>query len=450
MTKLCHIENTENIKIFCIHKKIENILFYLDNHNIGNNIYLITMTEHNSIDFLDYEPYISDSGMVLEQIQKQYTDTDSYESEDSTESEHEDSSGSYESEDSTESEHEDSDIIPVYNPYINYDLNTKHETEENDTITPITMVDPLIDQPTMDHHPITDYIVDGELPEPMVSMMDQPMVSMIDQSTMMGQPMMGQLTMTGFPMIDQSTMSGLLMMGQSTMMGLPMIDQSTMMGLPMIDQSTMMGLPMMGIPMMHQPMDSTMDQPMMMGQPMTMGIPMMHQPMDSTMDQPMMMGQPMISTMGIKSTRKPKPTKKEKQAEHLFVKPKSKPEPESKYEGETFEKIPHGHGKMTYLDGTVYEGNFDNGLRHGYGAQTYSNRDMYYGEWINDKEHGQGLMIYFNEDTYEGLWENGLKHGFGKMDWIRGKKYVGMWETELNTVTESVYGQMMKYMKVNS
>lgn len=54
-----------------------------------------------------------------------------------------------------------------------------------------------------------------------------------------------------------------------------------------------------------------------------------------------------------------------------------------KYEGETKNGVPHGHGKIFYKNGEVFEGEFEDGERNGPGKLIYPSGEVTEGIWVN-------------------------------------------------------------------
>ena len=52
----------------------------------------------------------------------------------------------------------------------------------------------------------------------------------------------------------------------------------------------------------------------------------------------------------------------------------------------------HGHGTMTYVDGSMYVGEWEDQSRHGQGEQTYESGNKFAGEW-KDKYPWKGTVI---------------------------------------------------------
>ena len=139
------------------------------------------------------------------------------------------------------------------------------------------------------------------------------------------------------------------------------------------------------------------------------------------------------------------------------------------YKGEFMDGKKHGHGKMTWPDGSrlegiwvnghilkgtceisgnIYEGEFSNNLRNGYGIFTFVNGDKYDGNWCSDLKHGSGVFFFKNGDSIRGTWandkllkgtwttknrvysgefEDGLEHGKGKAIMENGESKNGTW-----------------------
>ncbi|KAJ4459895.1 putative phosphatidylinositol-4-phosphate 5-kinase [Paratrimastix pyriformis] len=95
------------------------------------------------------------------------------------------------------------------------------------------------------------------------------------------------------------------------------------------------------------------------------------------------------------------------------------------YQGEKKGNLPHGKGKITYVNGESYEGDFSNGQRHGQGKYTYLDGGNYEGEWRNNVTHGHGKSTYANGKTYVGHFENGQVNGEGRLVYPNGDYYEG-------------------------
>jgi len=100
----------------------------------------------------------------------------------------------------------------------------------------------------------------------------------------------------------------------------------------------------------------------------------------------------------------------------------------SMYQGEWKDAYKHGQGKMIYRNGSIYQGEFDKGKAHGEGKMVWSIGDVYEGEWKHGERHGQGKMTYLNGSMYQGEWKDGSKHGQGKMIYQNGSIYNGKWK----------------------
>uniref|UniRef100_A0A8D0HKR2 MORN repeat containing 1 n=1 Tax=Sphenodon punctatus TaxID=8508 RepID=A0A8D0HKR2_SPHPU len=116
------------------------------------------------------------------------------------------------------------------------------------------------------------------------------------------------------------------------------------------------------------------------------------------------------------------------------------------YEGEWKQGKKHGHGKLSFKDGSYYEGEFvdgeivGNGLRywastgntysgqfllgelHGHGVLQYEDGRKYEGEFSYGKREGHGLLVDKEGQIYEGSFHKNKKHGGGKMIFKNGDK----------------------------
>jgi hypothetical protein len=120
------------------------------------------------------------------------------------------------------------------------------------------------------------------------------------------------------------------------------------------------------------------------------------------------------------------------------------------YEGAYSDEEFHGHGMMTYVDGSVYEGEWHRGMRYGYGhfraaaPHSYSyegwfsadkkhgegvicfkDGSTYIGEYSFDHMTGKGIYITSIRDVYRGEMKDGLYHGYGEILYSNGSRYVG-------------------------
>ena len=98
------------------------------------------------------------------------------------------------------------------------------------------------------------------------------------------------------------------------------------------------------------------------------------------------------------------------------------------FDGESFNGIPHGKGKLYFpIDGTIeYDGNFELGRYNGYGIQ-YRNIEncdkvlILSRNWENHLYNSdEYLREHFKE--YEGFFKNGKFHGKGTLYYQNGKK----------------------------
>ena len=149
------------------------------------------------------------------------------------------------------------------------------------------------------------------------------------------------------------------------------------------------------------------------------------------------------------------------------------------YDGEFFNDLYHGKGKLFGENGSYYDGEWKNGLKHGYGVHVKQNGEKYTGNWKNGNYDGDGQLFnrngkiifkgthkdgvknqncyYFKEDTgevyegeyvdgrlhgeatytdghgnkYKGSWYEGRKHGYGIYTSPDGSKYCGQWKHDV-------------------
>ena len=101
------------------------------------------------------------------------------------------------------------------------------------------------------------------------------------------------------------------------------------------------------------------------------------------------------------------------------------------YEGEfNVSSQYHGHGKLTYHDGSYYLGQWENGVRCGQGEEKLYDGSFYKGSFRDDKRHGPGTLTTPEKVEYEAVFEFGVMHGeairtFGKGKPIKTKFYHG-------------------------
>ena len=106
----------------------------------------------------------------------------------------------------------------------------------------------------------------------------------------------------------------------------------------------------------------------------------------------------------------------------------------ARYIGEIKDELPHGKGKIMYMNGVVYEGELKEGRRNGFGKLYYGcrgvglgcgagHKGLYIGEWQNGKKHGKGkeitdgrqfswnILTSPHSAYYEGTYVNGFPNG---------------------------------------
>ena len=97
---------------------------------------------------------------------------------------------------------------------------------------------------------------------------------------------------------------------------------------------------------------------------------------------------------------------------------------ETVFKGEHRAGKRHGHGVVTFSDGSHYEGEFRDGKLDGHGVRTWSNGSHYEGEFRDDQPNGQGVMVG-PAARYEGEVRDGKAHGQGVMVYRSGSHYEG-------------------------
>ena len=75
----------------------------------------------------------------------------------------------------------------------------------------------------------------------------------------------------------------------------------------------------------------------------------------------------------------------------------------------------------------IYEGEYQDGKKHGHGVVTYNDGSRFLGEWRSGKRDSLGITIFANDDVYEGEHQGRKLHGFGTMSYANGSHYVGEW-----------------------
>jgi len=92
------------------------------------------------------------------------------------------------------------------------------------------------------------------------------------------------------------------------------------------------------------------------------------------------------------------------------------------YEGEFYNGLFNGAGKMTFANGDVFDGNWKDGLKHGKGELRQKNGKTYKGLYKNGEKYGEGIMVWPDRRRYEGKWKNGKMHGMGNYSFFDKNK----------------------------
>ncbi|CAD8131488.1 unnamed protein product [Paramecium pentaurelia] len=78
---------------------------------------------------------------------------------------------------------------------------------------------------------------------------------------------------------------------------------------------------------------------------------------------------------------------------------------ELEYEGQWYNNVYHGFGKL-YQDGKLsYQGQFKNGLKYGAGIEYYEDESYFVGNFEKNQKNGIGTLYKKNENI-QGLWQN--------------------------------------------
>jgi hypothetical protein len=85
----------------------------------------------------------------------------------------------------------------------------------------------------------------------------------------------------------------------------------------------------------------------------------------------------------------------------------------------------HGHGQLSYHDGSTYIGNFSEDLKHGKGEYTWISGNTYHGDFHLDQRQGTGRFLWANGDLYTGKFQNNKRNGAGIYTKNDGTRYNG-------------------------
>lgn len=90
--------------------------------------------------------------------------------------------------------------------------------------------------------------------------------------------------------------------------------------------------------------------------------------------------------------------------------------------------LPHGNGRMVYVNGDIYIGLWEHGKANGRGTLTTQSGSTYEGQWVNDRLQGIAVVTFPDVKVrYEGNCHNSLPNGQGTMTYPSGAQYNGMW-----------------------
>lgn len=102
------------------------------------------------------------------------------------------------------------------------------------------------------------------------------------------------------------------------------------------------------------------------------------------------------------------------------------------YHGEWLDGLPHGDGRMVFVNGDVYDGTWSNGVRSGFGRWWSQDGDEYSGDWEAGVQHGRGELRLRSGGGYWGDYQHGIRFGFGVALWPgKAMAYVGNFVDDL-------------------
>lgn len=95
-----------------------------------------------------------------------------------------------------------------------------------------------------------------------------------------------------------------------------------------------------------------------------------------------------------------------------------------KYDGNFFNGIKQGVGRLQYADKSVYEGQWQNNMRTGVGTYWISDSVYFHGFWKFD-EPIRGIFHLKNGDWYDGTFKNNKFDGYGRYYYANGDFFDG-------------------------
>lgn len=87
-----------------------------------------------------------------------------------------------------------------------------------------------------------------------------------------------------------------------------------------------------------------------------------------------------------------------------------------------------------FPNGDQYQGEFtitDDGqmMRHGFGKHINGDQRLTYeGVWDNDKMHGHGRLTFADGSSYDGDFQLNFFEGIGTFTWPDGAQFIGTWQ----------------------
>ena len=95
------------------------------------------------------------------------------------------------------------------------------------------------------------------------------------------------------------------------------------------------------------------------------------------------------------------------------------------YDGEWYEGVWEGYGKIEFAKNDYYAGDFKNGLFEGHGVRAWNDGSSYEGWWEGGKRSGQGTLKRPDGNVFDGTWENDSMEGEGRRTLVDIDEYVG-------------------------
>jgi hypothetical protein len=111
------------------------------------------------------------------------------------------------------------------------------------------------------------------------------------------------------------------------------------------------------------------------------------------------------------------------------------------YDGDFKNDKLHGRGHLIN-NGEIYEGDFFEGIKSGYGKIYYKNGEKFEGQMRDNKRNGTGNLYKKNGEIFEGIFENDLRKGEGTLTYSNGCKLFGLWDDNYNSFEGKFFGNV--------